>query len=579
MLKTCTKGLATMLALCALTIPVACGPEAPVESALLPQGTAAIIPTASRGPTLLPMAVPTLTTTAMEVTIDLGGELPADGGAVLPPEALPMQTYHDPCYGYSISYPSQCWLVSRGDQGEPERRLAIAGLGAVAAGIAVAPEPQMTLDQVAAEWKNKWESQGRGELEEEKAVINGCDAWIATGATGGTITMNVFVVHNQMRYELAFATSHLFYSEVQPLIQAIAGSLVLSEPQLSSTQAPLPLPPPPLWEMPGSDWCQVSVPARANLVSVSQSRVVWSGPSEPGSYLADRVSLYDLTTGQAKEIVQPTREGGQVIPARVSGDWVTWMDYQDIERGSDWILFALNLKSGDKRVVAENDGTQKGGPAPSIQGERIVWKQPGKDASGRDAIRIYDLTTAQTVTLRVPSSHWLAWPAVYGDTVVYVKGEQAQDNSIAPRDVYAYDLRTHTEHRLSKSGKASQPAVWGDYVIWLEDYLDDEMTAGLGSNVFLHRLATGQTQQLTRGAIADLPSIGDRFVTWNNVGGPVIAYDLAENRLIMVDQAADGESVGGAYTSEGTLAWYWMESNAADSQQKTEIRVIAPCAH
>jgi hypothetical protein len=145
--------------------------------------------------------------------------------------------------------------------------------------------------------------------------------------------------------------------------------------------------------------------------------------------------------------------------------------------------------------------------------------------------------------------------------------------------VYAYDLRTHTEHRLSKSGKASQPAVWGDYVVWLEDYLDDEMTAGLGSNVFLHCLSTGQTQQLTRGAVADLPSIGDRFVTWNNVGGPVIAYDLAENRLTMVDQAADGESVGGAYTSERTIAWYWMGSNAADSQQKTEIRVIAPCAH
>lgn len=143
-----------------------------------------------------------------------------------------------------------------------------------------------------------------------------------------------------------------------------------------------------------------------------------------------------------------------------------------------------------------------------------------------------------------------------------------------------FTLRTHTERRVSGSGNASRPAVWGDYVVWLEDYLDAEMTAGLGSNVFLYCLSTGQTQQLTRGERADLPSVGDRFVAWHTPLGLVNAYDLAEKRLITVDDRAGGRErrVYGAYTSEGAIAWYWGETNGAGLGKTSEARVIAPCA-
>jgi hypothetical protein len=522
----------------------------------------------------------------MEATIELGRELPASEATVVPPEASLMETYHNPCYGYSVRYPSQGWPVQKGDQGDPQARVAIAGLDFLAVGIAAAPEPQLSLDQVVAQWKAERGSQRQGQLQEERGVLNGHDAWIATRTSpeAGMLTKNILVVNNKMRYELAFAVPLPFYNELQSLVQAIADSLTLGEPQPSCTPAPFSSPPSTLWEAPAQGWCQFAVPARANLISVSQSKLVWSGPSEPGSYLADRVFLYDLATGQVKEAAKPTREGGQVIPARISGDWIVWVDYQDIERGSDWIFFALNLKTGEKQVVAENEGVEQYAPIPSIQGNRVVWKQPRKEVGSRDAIQLYDLASGQTITLLAPPSCWLGWPTVYGDMIVYLKSEEVRDSSASgglklQPDVYIYDLGTRTERRVSSSGKASQPAVWGDYVVWLEDYLEVESGVGLGSNVFLHCLSSQQTQQLTRGARADLPSVGDRFISWHTPEGPVTAYDLLAKRLMTMDRAIDREVVGGAYTSEGAIAWYWMESNVLDPKQKTEIRVVAPCIH
>ncbi|NPV49493.1 MAG: hypothetical protein HPY69_21320 [Armatimonadetes bacterium] len=575
-----SRGAVAVLALCAVIVLGGCGDRARTNASLSPKNLTPPIPTTSRGPTLPPMAASTPTASAMEGTIELAGEMPVDGGIVLPPEALPMQTYRDPRYGYSISYPSQCWLVSDGDQGGQETRIAIAGLGVMVAGIAVAPEPQMTLDQVVVDWKNRWEGQRQGQLQEERAVINGHDALIVTGTTEGVATRNVFVIHNKMRYELAFATSRLFYNEMQPLIQAITGSLILSEPDLSRTPVPLPSPPATLWEAPPPGWCRLSIPGVKGNPIVSQSRAVWCEQSNPSSFLYDRVFVCDLPTGQVRQVAEPTREGGQVIPAYISGDWIVWLDYRDPERGSDWMIFALNIETDERRMIAQNAGLKQFAPIPRIQGNLVVWVQ--SDGDSQYAIRLYDLATGQTSTLLAPSSYWLAWPAVFGDTVVYLKGKKAQDGSVAPRDVYVYDLHTQTERRVSSSGKASQPAVWGDYVVWLEDYLDDETKAGVGSNVFLHHLSSGQTQQLTRGERADIPSVGDRFVTWRVADGSVSAYDLTEQRLITIDDRATDNnqerSVYGAYAAERAIAWYWVESNALDAEQKTEIRVVAPCA-
>ena len=489
----------------------------------------------------MPSPIAISTSVPMGVMIEVGGELPPGTDTVLPPEALLLDTYQDPCYGYSISYPVHWWPVEKG------LGISLAGVSYMSVHITIMPELHQSLDEMIEQQKAQWQGvELEGDVSEERMELNEQEAWIVTSTQPDArmTTKSVLIVANDIGYELSFALPINYYSELQPLIETIISSFIIGQPEVSCTSLPPRDPLPTVWDDPSSEWCRFSVTATANLLSASEMKVIWSGPSEPGGVLADTVYLYNLETGDQIKIAEAIKEGG-----------------------------------GEKHVMAQSEGEMDFAPAPNIYDDRVVWSQAGEGAEGRYVIKIYDLSTDQITTIAAVSPYFLTAPDVYGDRIIYLKAKEVPDDS-APRgfrlhsDVYLYDLRTGMERRVSTSGKASQPGIWGNNVVWLEDWVDDS-GAWLGANVFFHDLLSGQTRQLTRGEGADLLSVGKSFVTWHEADlDRVTAYNLAKAKMEVIDRGF----VGKTYTANQTLVWIWSDPNRpTDSTARMEIRAIAPC--
>ncbi len=211
-------------------------------------------------------------------------------------------------------------------------------------------------------------------------------------------------------------------------------------------------------------------------------------------------------------------------------------------------------------------------PVPHIQGTKVVWNEKElllKDEQARSVIKVYDLLRRETTMLYAPENYELKSPAIFGNQIAYLKitrTDPVQKGKQAVSDVYLYDLEKGREIRVTRSGKAEQPAIWNGRVAWLED-----TGSPLGANVFLWESEKNAIQQLTRAGEADLPTLGQYFLTWHNASLKMIpVYNFAQGVLAIVDR----ELAGKPYTAENILVWLWSEPTQKEKQQaQWEIRV------
>jgi len=279
--------------------------------------------------------------------IQVGGELPPPDLPVIPPETL-MTTYSDSRYGFTIQHPFDCWMVQKGNT------IVLAGSGFLSFNIVVT-ETEKSLEDWYFSLMNKV-------LEKEKVdELRVNSAWGEMIITrqcqreSGMLLKQVFLVSQGYGYHLQFAAplepSNLL-AQLEPIIDAMIRSFSLQKPQTTTDPIGSQSQPPSLWEALPPGWERTSfVPSvPPHLVCASSTRIVWSGhrPGATGSEadLADCIYLYDLKEHREKLIWRASRQGGQGIPAFLSGDWLVWVDYSDLLRGSDWILYAWNLSTG-----------------------------------------------------------------------------------------------------------------------------------------------------------------------------------------------------------------------------------------
>jgi beta propeller repeat protein len=104
-----------------------------------------------------------------------------------------------------------------------------------------------------------------------------------------------------------------------------------------------------------------------------------------------------------------------------------------------------------------------GGPLdqhyPSIYGDLVVYEERPTDGSAAN-IKLYNKTT--NVSGTICNSAGLHWrPRIWGDRIVWM------DSRNGSWDIYWYDLKTSTEHRLT-SGTSTEawPEIYGDRVVW-----------------------------------------------------------------------------------------------------------------
>jgi len=201
--------------------------------------------------------------------------------------------------------------------------------------------------------------------------------------------------------------------------------------------------------------------------------------------------------------------------------------------------------------------------SPAIYGSRIVFAAADrKEAEWRELssailpfpnadIYMYDLETNQMSQLTT-EQHGQTSPRIYGDTVVWLDSRN-QTESHDSMDIYALDLKTNKETRITANPTAAELAFSGNTIVWADDRYMDKTAPFLGINdpnlnydIFTYDLESNKESRITASKKCDrCPAIDGSRITWlrqvTEYKADIYTYDLnsMEETLISHDGCAE----------------------------------------
>lgn len=245
------------------------------------------------------------------------------------------------------------------------------------------------------------------------------------------------------------------------------------------------------------------------------------------------ISLYDLHTRE-KQRVREIPADYLVSEPSIYDDRIVWSScyYSQEMRESpqkdisalDWDVFLLDLKTGKVTQITAEEHAQT---EPKIYGDTIIWldnrhgtgdRYPypppldvyAYDLNTREEKRLTSATTAEGYDSLSISGNLVAWTDIRHadpDVISHPSNEPDYNN-----EIYVYDLTANKEHRITDyPGNDHYPAIDGNRIVWLRqsDYRQ--------ADIYVLDLQSGQERQVTHsGCVAYSPSIhGDRVV-WSD---------------------------------------------------------------
>ncbi|MEW6232724.1 MAG: hypothetical protein AB1566_10505 [Chloroflexota bacterium] len=327
--------------------------------------------------------------------------------------------------------------------------------------------------------------------------------------------------------------------------------------------------------------------------------VYFGGYAQPFREVA--IYRHDLKTDEESLVASPSRQDRIIGLINVTRGWLAYDDLTPInapmQPDDDIVIYLLNLTTQERIEAARiNEGgkCKQNWYTADFDGERLVWNQSVLAASGRciHQIALYDIASRRTSILtECESPYGLDTPRIHGDRVVWnrflaterrftpqpttlpgamvIPGGESFQEIIG--DVYLYDLRTGTEVNVSQTGKACQPDIWGDYVVWVElpiRFVGHEYGSG---DIILHNLATKESKKITNNPLGgfDWPTVGDGIATWHqmNVGTAPI-YRIADGKVAVLDQKRSG----GAAVEGKVITWLWTDPNDFATRELLECK-------
>lgn len=238
----------------------------------------------------------------------------------------------------------------------------------------------------------------------------------------------------------------------------------------------------------------------------------------------------------------------------IRGDILVGLEYEYKEgKKAGQYLSTFDLISHEKKRVLEIPENRMAG-TPSIYQSKIVWNSVDSDEFFQHAISsvlqpppnydvfLLDLDTNE-VTQLTAEEHAQMSPRIYGDTVVWLDARnQTQEHYPFPSDVYAYDLSTGLETRITENTTVegyNQVAVGGSTIVWTDNrHADMDIASHAGNDsaynneIYAYDLNTGGERRLTTSPKNDQsPDISGNTVTWlrqeDYQKADIFSYDLA----------------------------------------------------
>lgn len=234
----------------------------------------------------------------------------------------------------------------------------------------------------------------------------------------------------------------------------------------------------------------------------SNSIIVWSDTRN-----ADE-DIYGYDLGTRSEFSICTAGGDQYVPD-IYGNIVVWLDRRNPDTDPD--IYGYDLSSHTEfPICTESHG--QGNPA--IYGSYVVW-QDSRAASDNQDIYGYDLNTQTEYPIcTAPKSQ--VGPAIYGDIVVWMDYRNEPSPSTCwpdcNTDIYGYDLSTATEFAICTEGHfQGYPAIYGDTVVWIDK------RNGNG-DVYAYNLTTHQEYAVCTEMHEQIGvSIGEQWIVWTDM--------------------------------------------------------------
>jgi len=170
------------------------------------------------------------------------------------------------------------------------------------------------------------------------------------------------------------------------------------------------------------------------------------------------------TPAESKELNIETWEIGDnwtYSSQAIWGDVLVGLEYE-LERGIrvKQYITTYNLRTREKELVYKLPPGRLTEKAPAVYGSRVVWASVDRNEAERQrSIRgapmpnwdvfLLDLDSGDIQQITSETNAQIC-PVIYGDTVVWLDNRhEAPDLYPCPFDVYAYELRTKSEKRLT----------------------------------------------------------------------------------------------------------------------------------
>ena len=364
-------------------------------------------------------------------------------------------------------------------------------------------------------------------------------------------------------------------------------------------------PPPPAAEAQRYSTRELKLASRS-----PQGMILWEGkviytdaclPSQPGRNRTSRIVEHDLATGRETVLIEPRPPHTSADVLHRSGDWLIYREGGSTTESIPPVHFppvdyyALNLRTGQSQHLAVQPGGCRS--APSLSGSAfgddgfayITIDRSGGES--RDQLRLYDLETGEDRLLLETESAdtFLDSPLLRGNKVIYNQAWQGEwprgptptpmpgrpgPFSWPPRyritgDIFSLDLETGERVNLSNTGSASDPALWGDYLMWIDQPIRFTQEYGSGE-VYVLNMKTGQRKRLTGDAtymhLYWTPLAGDGFFVWGDAHEakdrlPVYFPETGE--MVCLQGPGGGPTVSDGQPDGNVLFWKWSDWSGA----------------
>ncbi|HEX3078642.1 MAG TPA: PKD domain-containing protein [Lachnospiraceae bacterium] len=247
--------------------------------------------------------------------------------------------------------------------------------------------------------------------------------------------------------------------------------------------------------------------------SIYGDKVVWS--------YWDKIHLYDLKTGNDTTISVP--ENYNAAHPAIYDNKIVWYLHNDIDVKNSSKLCVYDILNSTSSLITENVSY------PDIYDDRVVW---AAECNYKTDIYMYNIST-HTQTKIITNISSVSDPGIYGNKIVWVGyGDSGtiidkHNNSRGTLDIYMYDLSAKKETRITTSGLASNPSIYGDRIIWQDERNLDVLIKGIG-DVYMYNLSTEKESRISysgQSSLSSPPAIyGDRIVWQDRRNGKEYIY-------------------------------------------------------